>query len=309
MCLMMNSYKHTFLHRFDKDEVIPYYCAGDFPDLECEEGAFVNDLGAKVRYYLYDYAGYDPTKLVLLCPGMGPGHTGYLTEIERLCRAGYRVLTLDYMGCDRSEGDAMPSVNQPTKDVLQLLDHLKPQEEVVLWGHSLGGYTALNVIRLSPAIKRAVIISGFVDIESELLDCVKLRCIIKPVTRYERKANPEMASGDNVGYLRATRDRILWIHSTDDPVVNYRNNAGKVEAAGNPNVKMLTVEGKRHTPHYSAEGLAYMTQTMGGYARLVKENKGLSLEDKQRYFEDKPIARMTDQDPAVWEEILATYAD
>ena len=309
MCIMMNSYRHTFLHRFDKDGVVPYLSHEDFPDMEYAEGTFVNDLGATVHYFIYDYAGYDTTKLVLLCPGMGPGHTGYMTEIDRLCREGYRVLTLDYMGCDSSGGDAMPSANQPTKDVLQLLDHLKPQEEIVLWGHSLGGYTVLNVLRLSPAIHRAIIISGFVDVESELLEYVKLRIIIRPVTRYERKCNPDIMGKGNPAYLASTQDHILWIHSKDDPVVNYRRNAEQVARAANPNVRLLEVEGKRHNPHYSEEGLRYMTQTMGGYARLCKENKDLSLEDKRRYFADKSVLRMTEQDPAVWEEILAAIAD
>ena len=97
-------YQENFLQRFDKDGIIPYYSAADFPGLICAEDAFLNSAGALIRYFFYRYPGYDETRLILFCPGIGPGHTAYLAEIETLCRAGCRVLTLDYTGCGASGG-------------------------------------------------------------------------------------------------------------------------------------------------------------------------------------------------------------
>ncbi|MBO4326759.1 MAG: hypothetical protein J5950_05775, partial [Clostridia bacterium] len=102
MGLVSNMYQKNFLKRYDKDEAIPYYCAEDFPGLICTQGAFQNSQNVLIRHFTYNYAEYDENKLILFCPGMGPGHTAYLAEIETLCRAGYRVLTLDYTGCGTS---------------------------------------------------------------------------------------------------------------------------------------------------------------------------------------------------------------
>ena len=267
-----------FLQRFDKDGAIPYYCPADFPGLVCKQGSFQNSADVLIQYFVYCYEGYDKDKLILFCPGMGPGHTAYLAEIETLCRAGYRVLTLDYTGCGASGGERMPSINAPTQDAMELLDLLHPQEEIIPIGHSLGGYTVLNISHLTPGITRAVILSGFVD------------------TGYGEL--------DNRAYLAATKDQLLWIHSTDDPMVNYEYNAGQVLKMGNPNVRVITVEDKKHNPQYALEAVETMYAWIGEYTRLIQEKQLNTPEERKAYFADKPIGRMTAQDPAVYDEIL-----
>ena len=304
MGLIGKMYEKNFLKRYDKDEAIPYYCPGDFPGLICEENSFDNSAGVSVHYFRYWYPGYDPGKLVLFCPGMGPGHTAYLAEIETLCRAGYRVLTLDYTGCGSSGGERMDSVNAPTRDVMELLGLLRPEEELIPVGHSLGGYTALNIANLNDTVKRAVIISGFVSIADEMMGFVKFRLLANRIKRFEKKLDPRYGTLDNLDYLTSTQDKILWFHSTDDPMVNYKYNAGQVSKLGNPNLRVVTVEGKKHNPQYTAEALGTMNSWIGEYYRRIGEKQLETLEARKDYFSDKPIGRMTEQDPAVWDEII-----
>lgn len=304
MGFVTKTYQKNFLQRFDKDEAIPYYCTEDFPGLICNESSFDNSAGVQIRYFTYNYAEYDKSKLVLFCPGIGPGHTAYLAEIEKLCREGYRVLTLDYTGCGASGGERLTSINAPTRDVTELLDMLAPEEEVVLVGHSLGGYTALNVIDLRREVTRAVIISGFVGISDEMMTFVRLRLLADCVKRFEKKLDPRLGSIDNRAYLAATTDKILWIHSTDDPTVSYKYNAAQVLKINNPNVRVVTVENKKHNPQYTAQALENMNAWIGEYLRLVREGRFATLDDRKAYFTDKPIGSMTEQDPAVFGEIL-----
>ena len=309
MGLIVNMYKKNFLQRYDKDEAVPYYDGADFPGLVTLKGSFKNSAGVNVSYFTYYYEGYDESKTVLFCHGMGPGHTAYLAEIETVCRAGYKVLTLDFTGCGVSGGERLPSVNAPTRDAMELIDLLNPKEELVPVGHSLGGYTALNLAHLLPSVKRAVVISGFIDVAGGMIGFVKLRLLANLIKRYERKLDPVLGSLDNAAYLKTTTDKLLWIHSTDDPMVNYAHNAGRAAKMSNPNVRVITAEGKGHNPQYSAEALAAMNEWMGGYYRLIRENKLVSPEAKGAYFADKPIGTMTAQDPAVYEEILLFIAD
>lgn len=304
MSIVVDQYRKNFLQRFDKDAAIPYFSPADFPGLVCEQNSFRNTAGVEIRYFTYRYEEFDPNKLVLFCPGIGPGHTAYLAEIETICRAGYRVLTLDYTGCGESGGEKLPSIHAPTRDAMELLNQLRPPEEVIPVGHSLGGYTALNVAHLSPTVKRAVILSGFLSISDEMMGFVKFRLLADCVKRFEQKLDPLYGSPNNRSYLATTTDRILWIHSTDDPMVNYKYNAGRLLKLKNSNVRLITVEQKKHNPQYAPEALQTMNSWIGEYNRLVQEKQLDTVEKQKAYFADKPIERMTKQDPAIWDEIL-----
>ena len=301
---LIKLYKDNFLQRQDKDPAIPYYSHNDFPNLIYEENSFTNSLGIKLNYFFYSYKGYDPNKIVFFCHGLEPGHTAYLTEIELLCKSGYKVLTMDYTGCGSSEGEALPSINRPAKDVIELLDYLKLKEEIVLIGHSLGGYTALSVINQTSSINKAVIISGFVTIASEMLGFVKLHILANVFQRYENKLNPDYKKVNNWKYLKKTNDKILFFHSTDDTMVKYKYNTGKVAKIKNPCLRIYTYEGKKHNPNYSKEGLEYMNMAMGGYYQLLRDGGLKTLEERKQYFADKPIGKMTDQDKDVWKIVL-----
>lgn len=304
MGLIARKYREQLLCRYDKDGYTPYLSASDFPGLTVEEGSFVNTAGVSVAYFLYRYENCDPEKLVVFCHGLGAGHTAYLAEIEYLCRNGLRVLTLDYTGCDRSGGDGMLSVNRPTRDVIELLDYLRPAEELSVVGHSLGGYTALNVIRMTDKIKRAVILSGFLVSRQMLGHFIKSRLINYFVERAERKIDPEIARADNAAYLKTTSDRLLFVASRDDPMVSFSIGAGLAQTLGNDNLSFLVVDNKKHNPNYTPEALAFMQESFGTFNRLVAEGKLQTLEEKQAFFADKPASKMTAQDDAVMGEVV-----
>lgn len=304
MGMIVSLYKKNFLKRYDLDDGIPYFVTSDFPGLTEETGSFQNPAGVEIHYFTFYYPGYDPNKLLLFCPGMGAGHKEYYAEIEALCRGGFRVLSYDYTGSGFSGGERLPSCNGPTRDVMELLKHRKPQEEIIPVGHSLGGYTALNLANLLPDVHRAVILSGFVGIADEMMGFVKLRLLANRVKQFEKKLDPKLGGLDNLAYLASTQDKLLWIHSVDDPVVNYKYNAGQVLKINNPNVRVMTVEHKKHQPQYKAEALKKMNDWMGEYNRLVQEKKLPTKAARQAFFDDKPIRRMTEQDPAVIGEIL-----
>ena len=308
MGFITNLYQKNFLQRYDKDGVIPYYSSASFPGLHCEEESFQNSSQVTIKYFYYYYDNYQKNPVILFCPGIGPGHTAYLAEINCLCQKGYRVLTLDYTGCGASGGKTLYSINAPTKDIIELLELLK-LEEVIVIGHSLGGYTALNLLNLLPNIKKGVIISGFVSISDEMMTFIKMRLLANRVKSFEKKLLPEYGSIDNLAYLKETKNQILWIHSTDDPMVNYQYNAGRIQKINNPHIHLLTVQNKKHNPQYSMDALAKMNKWIGEYNRLVNNKTLQTEEEKRAYFNDKPIEEMTAQDPNIYEEIFKFIGD
>lgn len=304
MGFIIKQYEKNFMRRYDEDEGIPFPAYTEFPGLCREEGSFRNSEGAEIWYYTYYYEGYRKEKLILFCHGLGPGHASYTVDIERLCRAGYRVLAPDFTGCGTSGGERLSSVNAPARDAAELLELLKPNEEVIPFGHSLGGYTALTLADALPFVRRAVVISGFLSISDEMMGFVKLRLLADRVKRYERRLLPRFGELDNRRYLASTQDRILWIHSKDDPVVNYKYNAGQAMKCGNPRVRVIALEGRKHMPQYTPEALRNMNEWMGEFYKAVNEKKLVTAEEKRAFFETRPYLQMTTPDEEVFGEII-----
>lgn len=304
MCLIKTIYKKLLIHRYDKDGIIPYLSASDFPGLLCEERTFVNSRDVNIHYYFYNYADYKKDKLILFLPGIGPGHTAYIAEINALCSRGYKVLTLDYMGCDKSEGESSISFNEPTRDVDDLLNYLNIEKNLIVVGHSLGGYTGLNIINLKHSITKAIIISGFLSIELQLQQWTKSNFLRKRILSIERKADDKYFGIDNLNYLRNTTDKLLFIQSNDDQVVSFANSLKIVREIHNPNIQTIEEAGKKHNPNYKLEAVNYMNEVFGTYNYLVKHRKLKTLEEKQKYMEDKSALRMTEQDEKIISRII-----
>jgi hypothetical protein len=72
----------------------------------------------------------------------------------------------------------------------------------------------------------------------------------------------------------------------------------------NPNLSFKIVEGKKHNPNYSSEALKKMNVWIGQYNHLIRQGDLNTLEERKRYFSDKPIGEMTKQDPEIWDLIL-----
>lgn len=298
MGIVSNIYKKSLLRRYDKDGYVPYLSSEDFPGLNKEQHEFVNSLNTKISYFYYYYEGYKKDLTVLLLHGLGPGHTAYMREIETLCKAGFKVLTLDYMGCDSSEGERMPSMNEPTRDVDDLLNHLNIKEKMVIFGHSLGAYTTLNVMNIRPEIKKAVVISGFLRPDYVLNLMVGTKIFSKAIAKYEKKIEPKYYPIDNLAYLKNTTDKLLFIHSKDDGVVKYDATAKYVLESNNPNIEFITVDGKGHNPTYTKEAAAYTNEVMGKYYKLKKDK------DKKALMEGKSAWKMTEQDQDLFKQII-----
>lgn len=304
MGIISNQYIKQFVHRYDKEVGIPYYSVKDFKDLHQECNCFTNSKGIEIHYFYYYYDNFKTDKIILFLHGIGPGHSAYLAEIECLARRGYKVLTLDYTGCEESKGKYLGSLNNPTVDAIDLLNHLNLKEKIVVMGHSLGGYTSLNVVHLSNNIDKAIILSGFLSVESLLRSLVKSKFVVSRILNYEKKTVPEYFDLGNVEYLKSTKDKIMFIQSLDDSVVPYSISSEVVKNLNNPSLKVVTVNNRKHNPNYTDEAVAYMTEVFSRYNTLIKQKKIKTDEDKINYFKDVSLKRLTIQDEKIFDDIV-----
>lgn len=303
MGIITHFYKKNFICRYDKEIGVPYYAYTDFIGLRQEIYSFTNSRRIEITYFYYYYDNYKTDKIILFCHGLGPGHASYLAEIETLARRGYKVLTLDYTGCGESKGKNMISLNTPTSDVIELLDFLNIKVPIVLVGHSLGGYTALNVINLRDDIKKAVILSGFLSIKPLLGHFVKSDFIIRHLLKYESKKEPKYYPLNNIDYLGKTDNQILFIQSDDDQMVPFDIGLGLVEKIDNPCIKKLRLTGRKHNPNYTDSAVAYMNEVFGGYQKMLNEKKKKTDDEIIAYFKDVSLSRLVEQDQKLFDQI------
>jgi len=304
MGFIVNHYIKYFVHRYDKEVGIPYYSYKDFKDFKCEDSSFTNSYGINIRYFYYYYANYKKDKIILFCHGMGPGHTAYMAEIELLARHGYKVLTLDFAGCGESGGKYLGSLNKPTRDVIDLLNHLNLKEQIILMGHSMGGYTALNTLCLRKDITKVVAISPIIQIEPLLQLNTKSKFITKHLLRYERKVDREIFDINIPKYLENTTDDIFVIQSSDDQMVPYGMSLKVIEGIENPHIKTKRYEGRKHNPNYTDNAISYMDSVFGKYYALLNEKKIQTDEDRINYFKDVSLAKLVEQDEQLFDEIV-----
>ena len=303
MGFISRQYIKQFVCRYDKEVGVPYYSHLDFKGLKQESYVFTNSKGIEIHYFYYYYDKYNDDKIILFCHGLGAGHTAYLAEIEQLAKRGYMVLTLDFTGCGESQGKYLGSVNNPTRDVIDLLNYLKLDKQIILMGHSMGGFTCLNLMNLRKDITKAVIFSGFLTIPLEINALIKPKFIANRILKYERKVEPEYYALDNIEYLKTTSDKLFFIQSEDDAMVPYQTALKVVEEINNPNIKTLKVQGRKHNPNYTDDAVIYMNNVFYEFNKQVKEKTIKTDEDKINYFKDVSLGKLVEQDEEMFDQI------
>ena len=303
MGIISRLYIKNFVCRYDKQIGVPYYSYSDFKDLKQEEFSFNNSKGTLLKYFYFYYDGYKKDKVVLFLHGLECGHAAYMAEINELAKRGFKVLALDYTGCGDSKGKYLGSLNTPTSDVLELLDYLNIQEEIVPIGHSMGGFTTLNLMNLKPNLTKGIVLAGLLSIKREIEYIIKSPMFVKGILKYEHKMYPKLYDLDNVEYLRNTKDKIFFIQSEGDQMVPYSSALGIVEGLNNANIKTLKFTGRKHNPNYIDESVKYMNDVFSNFNNLVKTKKIKTDEDKINYFKNISLERLTKQDQKLFDEI------
>ncbi len=308
-------YRSRVYSRADDTGCVHYFSKEDFPGLKGDEFIFSSSLGHKLVGCFYYYDGFNKDRLIIFDHGMGSGHRGYMTEIERLCRAGYRVFSYDHTGCMKSGGETTNGFAQSLRDLDDAVRAIKSDESygklaISVMGHSWGGFSTLNITALHPDIEKVVAMSGFVCV-SEIVKSF-FRGILSPfgktVMEIERKSNPVYVNYNAVETLKNTKARVLVIHSDDDKTVLKENSIDILERelSGRENITFLRLTGKNHNPNYTQDAAAYAGSF---FADLQKNVKKLSTDEEKKAFRDKyDWKRMTAQDDKVWEKILAFLA-
>ena len=116
----------------------------------------------------YFYPNDKPEKaygLIVLVPGFHAGGDNYLWQIRSLLDYGWSVFTFDPTGSLRSQGKNQVGFSQLIPDLEAVLKYIEKNQnfgynDIVLMGHSRGGYAACCVLARETDIAAVVSVSG-----------------------------------------------------------------------------------------------------------------------------------------------------
>ena len=260
---VVDAYKGMMYKRCDDTETVFYFSAADFQGLRQEAFEFKASAGHTLSGYIYSYENSIDGRLVVFDHGFGGGHRAYMKEIEKLCSHGYKVLAYDHTGCMESGGETPNGLAQSLCDLNDCMNAIKADGrfggfDVSVVGHSWGGFSTMNIVKLHPEISHVVAMCGFVSVHQMINTFFPgfLRGYRRALLDVEREANPTYSQFNAVDSLENSNVKALLIYSEDDKLCRKSHyDILKAALAGKENVQLLLVNNKGHNPNYTEEAV------------------------------------------------------
>lgn len=223
--------------------------------LEVEDVEFASEDGTRLHGWWIDGPSQpDGTApmTVVYCHG-NKGCIAERVEIfKRLRRLDINIFAFDYRGFGRSEGE--PSENGVYADVRAAVDYVNrdravPFEQIILFGHSLGGAIAIDGALNRPQIAGLVVQSSF----TQNLDMARHFYPDLPVHWITRNG---FRSIEKVRHLPMPK---LFIHGDADLKVPFSQGRALFEAAAEPK-NWLPIANAEHGDVHLKGGLRYFSR-------------------------------------------------
>ncbi len=182
--------------------------------------------------------------------GNGQNMSAHLSNVSWLPEQGFNVLTYDYRGYGRSQGD--PSLQNSKTDLDSIIhwviDHQGTNnQKLILFGQSLGGALAMEAMaqsRYQSCIDALVVDSSFSDLRRIAQDHLNRFWPTWPL-----QVPLSLAFAGDFKPMQAVSQLnnlpILFIHGTDDRVVPYYHGQILFEKANKPKA-LWRIENGRH---------------------------------------------------------------
>jgi hypothetical protein len=242
----------------------PRYPAG-FPPPQTYEGE-VEDVWLQTSDGVRINAFFRPnpaSKQAILWLHGNAENVGYgLGQLRILAKTGLNILALDYRGYGKSEGkpsetgvyrDADAAYNFLVKE-----RHFRP-DDIVIYGHSLGGAVAVDLASRRPC-GGLIVQSSFTNARAMTREIFAL-----PIIEYIVKSR-----FDSVERIRNVRVPILIVHGTKDDVVPLAMGQQLFDAASEPK-RFYRMEGAGHNNLVEAGGEGFVACLKQFLAEYVPE--------------------------------------
>lgn len=200
-----------------------------------------------------------------------------LFRIARLHQMGFSVLAIDYRGFGQSDGD-LPSEEQAYEDAELAWEELKlrmpdPARRLV-YGHSLGGAVAIDLMVRKPEAAALIVESTFTSIKD----------ILSASPYWFLPAGLMLTQHfDSLSKISQVKVPVLFVHGTEDRWIPYSMSERLYAAATAPKRLLLIESGG----HGNITGVAFdlyrrtIAEVLSGAARTLNVNAAESASPRQ----------------------------
>lgn len=209
-----------------------------------------------------------PIGALLLLHGNGENISQNLNRALIFHQLGFQIFLIDYRGYGRSEGK-FPQEVQVYEDVEIAFQYLVAQrqiapQDIIIYGHSLGGAIAINLAQHHPNIAGLIIESSFTSMRA-MADFLGGMYNFLPIDWILHQYFDSMEKLPNLSMP------ILYIHGTMDETVPYEMSKTLYEATQSPK-KLLIVPEADHNNVAEIGGEDYV-QAIAEFMEMVRDRK------------------------------------
>lgn len=242
---------------------------------------------ATIKGYIYTSSSYtnEYKGFIILSHGMWSSHITYLSDIEYLTSLGYKVLAYDNYGVCLSGGNSQVSLAHSIYVLDSVINDVENRNlneglNIILYGHSMGGYaTSCNLKKhqeIYKAIIRSAPISPSISGRDLLIKNNKfLGYLLYPIINlsfyllYGRKENQSSISS----LKKNKKTKILLIHAKNDNIVPFKNSLAKYFSKHKQsNIEVYISKVGKHNSIMEESSMDNYIKLKNEYYRLVKEN-------------------------------------
>jgi fermentation-respiration switch protein FrsA (DUF1100 family) len=214
---------------------------------EVEEVWLLTEDGVRISAF---YRSNPASKQVLLWFHGNAENIGYALEhLRALAKIGVSILAVDYRGYGRSEGK--PDETGMYRDADAAYVYLEHQrhfraQDIIIYGHSLGGAVAIDLASRRPC-GGIIVQSSFTNVRA-----MARRMFLIPLIEYAAKAR-----FDSIQKIRDVHAPILIVHGTRDDVVPFAMGQQLFQSALEPK-RFYPIEGAGHNDLMEVGGEHYL---------------------------------------------------
>ncbi len=142
-------------------------------NLQSKNIIYTSNDGLKLKAILVNTDSLEAKGTIILMHGIRSGKERYLEVSKKLAENGYNAVLVDLRAHGESEGEYCTFGYYEKQDVSVLIDTLLRKgvnENIGIWGHSLGAAISLQAMSLDKRIKYGVIESTFSDFRTIVHD-------------------------------------------------------------------------------------------------------------------------------------------
>ncbi len=201
---------------------------------------------------------------LLFLHGKSSNMGGNAPHAIRFCNLGFDVLLIDYRGYGKSEGGfpSEASVYQDAEAAWEYLtrDRKLSPTEIYVYGHSLGGAIATELVSHHPDVAGLILDSTFTSIVAVAAETPRNRLFPLKLLIHQRF--------DSLQKIKTISVPTLFIHGTADEVIPHQMSEQLFAAKSEPK-QILLVPGANHNNVAATDWNAY-SQAIRDFLKLAK---------------------------------------